>query len=593
MRPLAALLAAAPLAGAAAAQIGADCRACHPSEVDGWRASGMSRALEPLRAGEFDGLAAVPAGGGFHYRFEPGEHGARLVEVWTDSAGGRARVEDGAPIAFAIGAGLLDRSYAVRRGDLLRFAPLEVVREREDGRRHAALAPGHGMNPRARWSIPIAEECLRCHTSALPPRDYPYDAAPPPGWEPRGIGCEACHAAAPAHAAWREADLAGRGAHGGDPLARSGGDRVQSGLVSCARCHLQGDAILSIAEPWRGIPGPDDDLFARRAVFVPAAPGTEIGFVSQVDRLAASRCFEASFVRAGRELVCTTCHDPHASVFEPGERARVRDACSGCHAGSEPSAERDPPCALAPAQRGDRACVDCHMRLTGVFDVDAVEIHDHRIERRPPPPSKPGPLRVKGASDGRLVHFTLPGTAPLDARAAPGLHMMALLALGRTGEATQALRAAAKDGPGPFAARIPAFHHLRAGLLEQAGELAEAESALRRALELDPSQAESAVNLGGLLSRAGRHAEAIRVLSGVIDRHPRAMSALRNRAIARYQRNDVDGALADLQAAQAVFPDAAVARLLSQILASRGDRAGAARWEAEARRLEPDAPAPR
>ena len=185
-----------------------------------------------------------------------------------------------------------------------------------------------------------------------------------------------------------------------------------------------------MSPPWRGLPDPGEDLFARRATFVAATPSSEIGFVSQVERLALSTCFQRSFGRE-RALLCTTCHDPHASTFEPAERERVRSACTSCHAAHEPKAGLDKPCSESAERRGTRACVDCHMRKTGVFDVAAVQIHDHRIERKPPPPSPASPLRIKSTRDGRLAHFALPDRTAFSATKEPGLWTIALTSAGR------------------------------------------------------------------------------------------------------------------------------------------------------------------
>lgn len=590
MRAAAIALAVALCAAAAGAQVGAACRGCHPGQTDGWRSNGMSRALEPLRAGELAGLGTVAAGStGFAYRFETDERGAALVETWSDPSSKKRPSEvQRARVEFAIGAGILDRSYAVRHGDLLRFGPLEVVRDPVTGERHAALAPGHAIDPRSRFTLPIAEECLRCHTSALPPRDHPLDLAPPPGWKPSGIDCVTCHAEAAQHATWRERDLAGEPTQGPDPLQAARANPVRQGLESCARCHLQGDADITLTPPWRGLPGPGEDLFARRATFVTATPTHEIGFVSHVERLAQSVCFQRSFGRDRGSLLCTTCHDPHASVFESSERQRVRDACTNCHAAHEPRADMDRPCSETAEKRAGRACVDCHMRATGVFDVATVRIHDHRIERKPPPPSPPGPLRIKSTRDGRLAHFTLPGRTEFTPKSDPGLWSMALTGAYRRDLALPF----ARQEPGAIAAMIPGYHLVRGSLLEQAGDLAGAERSYREALRFDPGQLESAVNLGGVLNAQGQSQAAIDLLTPVIEAHPRAEGARRNRALAWLAREDTTAATADLLEAFHVSPSEPVARVLGQLARARGDAQEAARWASVAAGLEPR-PAPR
>ena len=82
------------------------------------------------------------------------------------------------------------------------------------------------------------------------------------------------------------------------------------------------------------------------------------------------------------------------------------------------------------------------MRLTPVFDLSAVRIHDHRIVARPPPPSRFERIRSRQATsalerfawpDGKpplpLERFAWPDDQPPLA-GDPGLELMALSELG-------------------------------------------------------------------------------------------------------------------------------------------------------------------
>ncbi len=546
----------------------------------------MARALGPLVPGELDAVSPAHARvGSLEYRFETAAPGPRIVEslVLVDAGKESRRDVDSAPIAFTIGAGILDRSYAVRRGEVIRFGPLEVVRG-EAGSVRAQSAPGHAIDSTSRWNVSIAEECLRCHTSALPPRDYPYDLAPPASWQPSGIDCVTCHALADAHADWQTTRKESATPAGSDPIASDATAR-RVGFDSCARCHLQGDALLSIAPPLRGIPGPDSDLFAGRAVFVAADPTHEIGFVSHVERLTLSACFRATREREVGALLCTTCHDPHRSSTNVLERARIRNACSKCHATGDERTAEGSACSLPRDGRGERSCVDCHMRRTGVFDVESVEIHDHRIERKPPPPSPRAPLRIKSTPDGRIARLLAAGDRSTDRAVDPGVWMMAFIELGRRDLAHEFV---ARE-PGTVANALASFHHLRAGLREEERDLVGAEADLRRALAIDPMLPESSVNLGGVLLATKREREAIEVLSRLLVRHPKAEGALRNRAVAHLSLGEFEAAARDLEEAQRILPRTAIAKLLGQVYERLGRPELARRWAETARALEPNA----
>src|SRR5262249_20222106 len=133
----------------AASAVGARCLDCHADLTRAYRATGMARATDVVRKGELAGLAEV-ADSATGWSYLPA--GNAIAERWK----GRPLRE--LPLGFAIGAGLMDRSYVAQVGDLDWFAPLENVR------RVAALAPGHSIRPGMRFTIPITQECLGCHT---------------------------------------------------------------------------------------------------------------------------------------------------------------------------------------------------------------------------------------------------------------------------------------------------------------------------------------------------------------------------------------------------------------------------------------------
>jgi hypothetical protein len=550
------------------------CGDCHPAQASSYRETGMARALEPLRAGELAGLEEVhEPSTGFTYRFE-GAGGPVLVEEHPGTAGGPPR-RDSAPVAFAIGAGLLDRSYALERHGRLWLAPLEAVGP--PGERHAALAPSHAISPGTRFAQPVTPECLACHTDAPPPRGWPLNRRVP-GWEPRGISCAACHGELAGHVRFRSAELAGESPEGADPvLALKRLGRVQR-LSICAACHLQGDARIELV-PGVGPPPPGGDLLEERAVFVAARPTDEIGFVSHVQRLVLSRCYLESGGFPGGGLACESCHDPHRSVFLPQERARVRAGCTACH-GPGPAADCSLPRADRPAG-GD--CAACHMRRTGVFDVAGVEIHDHWIRRASGPPGGRGPLRFPESSAGEWRRFAWPDSPPPGHVDDPGLLLMALA---HGGHLERAL-ALVDRSPLERVAALPMYQHVRGSLLERAGRLPDARAAYQRALALDPKLCEPAVNLGPLLARLGEPRAGLALLDRLIAAHPLADTALRNRAVVRLELGDEAGCQADLERAQRLLPDAVLARALARLAARRGEAGEERRWLEEARRLDP------
>ncbi|TAJ03995.1 MAG: hypothetical protein EPO68_17295, partial [Planctomycetota bacterium] len=341
----------------------------------------------------------------------------------------------------------------------------------------------------------------------------------------------------------------------------------------CAGCHLQGDARIELVAGAVAPPAPGADLLVHRAIYVAAEPTQDVGFVSQVERMVLSRCWTADASERG--MRCETCHDPHRSLDDDEERARVRAACSQCHA--------DGDCAAPAPERAARDCASCHMRVTPTFDVAGVAIHDHWIRARPGPPSAHERLRVAESRDGRLRRFdwNLAGVAAPAADASCDMLAHAKLANEQAFARERALELARAEPSGPLR-ELGMVHHVRAWLLEAAGEHDEARRSYKRALLVDPALDESRINLALVLGRAGKAAEGIALLDDVLARHPFAEGALRNRGVLHEALGDASGARADLEAAHALFPRAAVARALERLCAASGDASAAARWRAAA-----------
>ena len=547
-------------------EIGASCAACHGVLVDEYRLTGMARAVEPLRPDELRGLSRVEDHDtGLSYELMGDAKGARIIERWGE---GDEAVTRSVPLLYAIGAGHLDRSYVAQVGGMEWFAPLEVLSERAGVERHAALAPGHEMVPGMRFKTPITNECLACHTDTPPAIDYPANLHSGT-WTPKGISCAACHAAGEEHARFREAE-----GEGEDPALALSELDLAGRISLCARCHLQGDARISLTGS-RALPRPGTDLLEEWAVYLPRSADEDVAFVSQVERMLTSVCFTSSLGEGARPLECTTCHDPHRSLTDEAERARVRAACMQCHVNA------DEDCARPKTAETSQDCVGCHMPLVEVFDVGAVRIHDHEISRSPSSPKTQRGVRVKHARDGDVARFHWPWMepAPLD----PGLEMMAALIAG--GERRALARV---DGePGDTSRKLSTYHHLRAVLLEGAGRLDDARKSYLRALLMDPESGESTVNLGLLLGRMNRAQEGIAMLDELLERHPQAEGAWRNRGLLKNSLGDVRGLASDLETAQSILPRAALARALAQIRRGLGDESGAAIWEQRARQLGP------
>ncbi len=529
----------------------------------------MAHALGPIVPGELSGLEPVAEQGSeFVYQFDEAENSAVMLETSRE----KPNFSRSVPLAFAIGAGSKDRAYAASVGAYIWFAPLEVVGTGDQ--REAALAPAHAQWPGSRFTSPITPECLSCHTDALPPAGYPLHQNPiSTGWRPRGLSCKACHGEVEGHADWQESD-APEGTS--DPILSLTQMGRTERVSVCAACHLQGDVRIILADARPGVPLPGKDLLESRAVFVAAEPDRDVGFVSHVERLALARCYTET-----TELDCTTCHSPHRDLSNPAERQRTRASCTNCHGSNSMSTAMD--CAQTPELRPQQAdCVDCHMRLTDVFDVKKVQVHDHFIQKRLGPPSQFANTRANESPDGNWRQFTWPGETPPEHNRDPGLQLMAFYSRGHTAAALELLEVE----PGSAARRLPMYHHARGALFEAVGRLEEAREAYETALELDPATGPSAVNLGATLAQLGHMSEALAVLDEHLARHPASNTGFINRSIVRYQLRDLRGSIEDQESALELWPSADQATTLSELWSELGDREKSVAYTKLASRLE-------
>ena len=293
------------------------CRSCHLGVHSTYVESGMARSLTPLDAHD----------------------GATAEKGWV--------VGSGEHLAALLGRGAL----ACRQAGSAEWVPCE------DGNQHVPEA----IDERA---------CLGCHDVADPLR-VPA---------PRGVDCERCHGPGELHVArWKNSSERGTGS--ADPtIVNPRRLPPSSRMAVCLQCHL-GDLRETAriardghsAEQFR--PGmPFDAIWSTWRVSRPSP--VEFGVASQGDRLLRSRCF----VESDGRMDCTTCHNPHVSVYRddrPPDLFRVQ--CLGCHAVEACLAPAQARASTTPADD----CVDCHMRRAEPVDQRGTQYTDHWIRANP------------------------------------------------------------------------------------------------------------------------------------------------------------------------------------------------------------------
>jgi len=598
------------------------CQQCHSDLAASYARTGMGRSVSRFDAAaapeRFDAAGAGPvvcAEDGYCYQAFVRGDTLYQRETRPDTPGyERVQAAD-----YVVGSGHATRSYLMAAGggdgEYLTEMPLTWYVEREIW----ALSPGYDQTNQ-RFDRPITLDCLTCHDAR-------------PGHEtsqnfythvPLGISCERCHGPGSAHVAAYES--------GGEPEdpqivnpARLATDRQ---FDVCQQCHLAGEPVYAPGEDATTY-RPGRPLAAPRGVFVTQASlddPSAFGIASHAERLMRSACYTGS-LGTGREMTCTTCHDPHVPNAElPPDH--FNQACQTCHGPSahEAACSRPGTAGVAEAMTGN--CVSCHMRSGGTSDIPHVSFTDHWIRRDPPPPPPAGAIDL--AQFFRDTPFTLVNLAgagrPPDSESEVALALATFslyetqhrlpaylprVARGlRAGLAAGVERTDARVTLGRALMEMDSLNAAQAVLAEAArrdpsssqaafwlgvaeegrGETAAAVAALREAVRLAPHFTEARIRLGEALSTQGQWAEATEALAAAVDSDPaRHPDAWNNLGFAYLQQGELRGALRALRRAVALDPRLGVARVnLGAVLLSSGDvDASRAQFEA-ALRIDPE-----
>jgi predicted CXXCH cytochrome family protein len=300
------------------------CRGCHASEHAAWADSVHARGSRLIGEAEraaLTSLEGVSSVGGVLTLQVP-------VTVDPDGVGELRAVIGATPLwqpLVALSGGReqpLDRAWDVEREEWF-----TVTNAPAGTWTHWA---GRGSN----WN----SQCAPCHDTGVSigwKQGDTYDTT----LAERGVGCEACHGAAAAHARTPAVPV---------PVATPGID-------TCLACHSRRSPLTGVAAP--GAP--------FLSAFAPASVGDPELYWP--DGQVRAEVFEGSFLASRMHeagVRCADCHTGHAAQLR-----RTGDAlCLGCHA-SQPGFEAHD------QHEGAVACTDCHMPTT-MFMVRQPR-HDH------------------------------------------------------------------------------------------------------------------------------------------------------------------------------------------------------------------------
>jgi hypothetical protein len=302
------------------------CRECHRDVWDRYQSHPMAHSLQRVRDADplEDYLTATEfSRSRRQYRIERTDDTVTHYERGVD-ADGEVIYDQGVAVHYAIGSGKRGRSYLIDRGGILFLSPISWYSQ---GNRWD-LSPGYPEEGHMRFERRIVERCVMCHAGLAAPDPGWTDRFQQPAIIESSIGCENCHGPGRGHIAWQKAEdqSAER-----DPVVNpSRLDPARRDAV-CNQCHLQSQAeILRYGRGnFDFRPGMNlGDVWSILVSDRPTSDGESTKAVSQVQQMLGSVCARQS----GGRLGCTSCHDPHFTPQESERQAFYREKCLACHA---------------------------------------------------------------------------------------------------------------------------------------------------------------------------------------------------------------------------------------------------------------------
>lgn len=540
------------------------CADCHPEHVEGFLSTGMGRALyRPNDQPKIEDFAPEKAtvkhpATGVLYQASVDAEGRWWQEERLADGSYQRRVE----VKYIVGSGNHTRSYIGEvEGDLVQL-PLTWY----SGRGIWDMSPGYANKLHMRFERPIKAQCVFCHNDLSPVTDLSLASFGEPF--ATGITCNRCHGNGTEHIQVR---LAGKGVPKGqvDPTILNPKNLSNDGqLQICQQCHLPGQTrTLLKGRRWDAY-DPRVPLDQYMSIYLTAKNGgPEFGIASHGHRTAMSRCFTES----KGALTCTTCHDPHKA----DKKKAAEDACLGCHKAQDCGDEHVKARPAGAHGADDKTCASCHMYRGGTSDIPHVQFTDHFIRKNP-----------RGADEHLEVKPTIelvdalvpPGRVngdPLDAAVRLGMAHHDLWRFeGKAEHAPEAIKrltealAQSPDRPEAWQdlARLHAsqrnapealnaFAQLEkydpqgvpwrldyALLLENTQQLVPAEQQLLRVVQLAPKSRLAWGNLGNVLQKQGRFAEAEQAYDQADRVGPTAASTANNRGYNALAQGKLDEA---------------------------------------------------
>ena len=302
------------------------CVVCHADQHQSYLATTHSIAVERTNVSkEPGGQSFQHPFSGFTYEVERREGQLRHRERMRGAEGQARQVTD-VPITLSIGSGTHGKSYLYRDGPFWAQSPLSWYRETGKW----AMSPGYEAPLHVSFRRNVGTGCLFCHVGNIDRKQgnpFDFDIVETTIGCERCHGPGQLHeekhrlrdqnAAATNNAAVAEAD---------DTIVNPANLSRSLSEAICQQCHLQTAAKShrSGKDEWDFRPGLK--LTDFRIDYQYRLGDDTMKIVGHVEQLHQSACYQQT-----ETLSCVTCHNPHAPVTPAQRIDHHREICLSCH----------------------------------------------------------------------------------------------------------------------------------------------------------------------------------------------------------------------------------------------------------------------
>ncbi len=593
------------------------CATCHAEIAATYAKTGMGRSFYRLTAStaveDFGITFYHAASDSYLTMFE--RDGKYYQRRWQKGFDGKETNIDEKTVDYVEGSGNHGRTYLhMTNAGILEQLPLGWYSEKGG---YWAMAPGFDQANYPGSTRQVTYECMFCH-NAYPsiPKGHDEIGAKPVFQQnlPLGIDCQRCHGPGQRHI-----ETVGKtGATAAEIRAaivnpkRLSTDRQ---LEVCMQCHLETTTVTL----------PHDIRKFDRAPFS-YQPGQPLGdFRLTFDRVGGmGDRFEVAygayrmrqsqcFLKSGGAMTCTTCHDPHNIPRGEAATTHYNSVCLDCHGAKTGAAAKFEPMPASAPHSATANCVSCHMPKRRTDDAVYIVMTDHFIRSRQPagdllaekkeapeaaippyrgevvpyypknmassttpPARKEEESRLYGALAQILEHSNLTGGLPL---------LQSLLTEYKPARADYyADLAEGFDAAGEPARGLPYYeeavrHAPNSALMlrklgsaqMQAGQLAAAETTLRKVVTISPDEGGAWGMLGQVLWRENRLTDAVAAFRKSTAVEPEVAEVHNSLGMLLMTGGDTTDAEKEFREAMRIQPSLAEVQMnLASLLAPRG-----------------------